>query len=101
MIDAGGPGAGGLGGDVGALGGAVVDGRAHGDGDAIEVVERVAHLAAGRPGDAGDDVAVGGEVGGVDGDRAVAGEREGGVDELVEVDGRRVVDDDRARRAHR
>ena len=53
-------------------------------------------VAPGRPGDAGDDVAVGREVAGVDGDRAVAGERQGGVDELVQVDGRRVVDDDRA-----
>ena len=95
-------GAGGLAYEVGDLGGAVVDERTHGDGDVVEPVETVADLAASRAGDAVDDVAVGRELAGGDGDDAPVGtQRERGVHELVQVDRRRVVDDDLAGFAHR
>ncbi len=83
-----------LAGEVGELGAAVVDERAHHDRHAVEPVEVLPHRATGRRGDPVDDVAVGREVAG--GDREIAATRpqaEGGVHQLIEVHRGRVVDD--------
>ena len=80
-------------------GGAVVDERAHHDRDVVEIGESGADRRPGAPGDAGDDVAVGGEVRRLDRDHGAVGPPgQGGVDELVEAHRRRVVNDDRTGR---
>jgi hypothetical protein len=88
-----GGGAPGLAGQIGDVSGAVVDERAQHHVDPVEIAEPVANGTGPHPSDPLHDVAIGGEVGVVDGDHPSAGnEIERGVDRLEDRDRRRLVD---------